>query len=114
MQSTHEFTADNLFAASQVQPVVSDKGTLTAGQGVLVRGTLLTTADGVNYTKVKAEEDVYAVLAETTDTTSAVEVPLYLTGEFNKRALIVDDAANVEDFLLSARKAGIFIKDTIA
>lgn len=62
--------------------------------------------------------DVYAVLAEDCDTTSgAKSAPVYLTGDFNARALHVSTAdghASVADCKVNARKVGIFIKDTIA
>ena len=62
--------------------------------------------------------DVYAVLAEDCDTTSgAKSAPVYLTGDFNARALHVSEAsghASVADCKVNARKVGIFIKDTIA
>ena len=62
--------------------------------------------------------DVYAVLAEDCDTTGGAKVaPVYLTGDFNARALHVSEAyghASVADCKVNARKVGIFIKDTIA
>lgn len=62
--------------------------------------------------------DVYAVLAEDCDTTSGAKAaPVYLTGDFNARALSVsaaDGHASVADCKVNARKVGIFIKDTIA
>lgn len=62
--------------------------------------------------------DVYAVLAEDCDTTSgAKSAPVYLTGDFNARALHVSEAyghASVADCKANARKVGIFIKDSVA
>ena len=105
-QEKYTFTPDNLFAATQVMPVVADSLTV-AKAGKLVRGSLLTAA-GVLAT---AAADVYAVLAEDVDTTDAAkDAPVYLTGEFNENALTVGDGIAVADCKVAARKLGIFIK----
>ena len=62
--------------------------------------------------------DVYAVLAEDCDTSggTAKVAPVFLTGDFNAKALIVSNAAGatVADCKVNARKIGIFIKDTVS
>lgn len=109
MQETFEIKKDNLFAASQMMPVVNDKLTI-AKSGALVRGTLLT-ADGA--VAGGADAEIYAVLAEDIDTTDAAkEGAVYLTGEFNENALTVA-SGTVADCKASARKVGIFIKGSI-
>ena len=66
MQETHTTTVDNLFAASQIMPVVADSMMVKTSQGVLKRGALLD-KDGTlckvdsGKTTISA---VYAVLAE--------------------------------------------------
>lgn len=114
-----EFVADNLFAGTQVQPVVADEVILAAGQGVLQRGTVLSkNSDGkfviVNSGAEPAVDTVDAILAETTDTADGdVPAPGYFTGEYNERALIFggdDDADTHRD---AARAKGIFFKDTV-
>lgn len=107
MQETFEMTRDNLFAASQVMPVVADKLSV-AQAGALKRGALLK-ADGAIVSS--ASDEVYAVLAEDVDTTEAAkEAAVYLTGEFNENALSVDSAVTVAEVKASARKVSIFIK----
>lgn len=109
MQETNTFTPDNLFAATQVMPVVADSLSV-AKSGVLARGTLLTAAGAV----VSAAADVYAVLAEEVDTTDAAkEAAVYLTGEFNENALTVGGSLSVADCKAAARKVGIFIKKNV-
>lgn len=113
MQETHTTTVDNLFAASQIMPVVADKLTI-AKAGVLKRGTLLTAAGAA----VTAAAEVYAVLAEDVDTTQAAkDAAVYLTGEFNQDALIVgkpsDGTLTVAECKAEARKLSIFIKPSI-
>lgn len=108
-QETHTFKPDNLFAATQVMPVVADSLNV-AKSGLLVRGTLLTAAGAV----VTAAADVYAVLAEDVDTTDAAkDAPVYLTGEFNENALTVGGSIAVADVKTAARKIGIFIKKNV-
>lgn len=111
MQETYTTTADNLFAASQVMPVVSDSLNIPQGK-TLKRGTLLTAAGAAVATA--DTDEVYAVLAEDVDTTEAAkDVAVYLTGEYNVNALIVGGEASADDFKASARKVGIFIKPSI-
>ena len=120
MQETFTMTRDNLFAANQIMPVVSDKLTI-AKAGVLKRGTLLTAGGAkVSATTTQGEsptttyDDVYAVLAEDVDTTdNAKDAAVYLTGEFNKNALIFGGSGTtIENFRASARKVGIFFKES--
>lgn len=118
MQETHTMAADNLFAASQMMPVVADSMTVAASQGVLKRGALLDETGSlctVNSGKSTISA-VYAVLAEDVDTTkSAVVASVYLTGEFNENALSfkTDNDALVSDFKPSARKVDIFFKPAV-
>lgn len=111
MQTSYENVVSNLFAATQIQPVVAGAGIISAGEGDLVRGTLLTTTDGVKYTVVKEGEDVLAVLAVDVNAESDTEAALYFTGEFNKKALVAAEGVEIDTLLLSARKVGIFIKE---
>lgn len=118
MQEKFETTMDNLFAASQIMPVVSDSLEVAASQGALKRGALLDKAGTlctVNDGKTTISE-VYAVLAEDVDTTSGKKVAaVYLTGEFNEDALSfkTENSAAIADFKPSARKVGIFFKKSI-
>lgn len=112
------FTPDNLFAG-HVQPVVSGSETVLAGNN-LTRGTVLglITASG----KVKAVDDslsdgaqnVYAVLAEDCDATSADEVAaVYYTGEYNINALTFGGDDTAADHKVAARNIGLFFKNTV-
>lgn len=121
---TQEFVADNLFAGTQVAPVVADEVQLKTEQGVLLRGSLLQKDGEVYVLAAVAGEgaetaDVVAVLAADTDTdrtdlsNAYAPAPGYLTGEYNIRALIVAEGAEVKDFIDGARRNSIFIKDTV-
>ena len=117
MQETFTTTVDNLFAASQIMPVVADSMTVKTSQGVLKRGALLD-KDGTlckvdsGKTTISA---VYAVLAEDVDTASGKVAAVYLTGEFNEDALSfnAENSAAVADFKPSARQVSIFFKPSI-
>lgn len=114
------FTADNLFAGTQVQPVVADAVTIVTGAGVLARGTALgkITATGkcavVDSAAVNGAATIYAILAEGVDATSAdVEAPVYFTGEFNEAALTFGGTDTADTHRDAAKAIGIFFKTNI-
>ena len=113
MQETHTTTVDNLFAASQIMPVVADSMMVKTSQGVLKRGALLD-KDGTlckvdsGKTTISA---VYAVLAEDVDTASGDKVAaVYLEDALSFNA---ENSAAVADFKPSARQVSIFFKPSI-
>lgn len=117
MQETYTLNADNLFAGTQVQPVVADEVIVASGAGVLVRGTALgLDADG-KYNIVDSGGDVTAVvaiLAETVDATSEDRpAPAYFTGEFNKNSIVFGGTDTADDHIDAARARGIFFKDAV-
>lgn len=104
MQYSSSIDVDNLFATTII-PVLSDTYQIAEGQD-LKRGSLVDSKGALCATP----EDVYAVLAEDCDTTAgAREAAVYLTGEFNEKALIVSAGA-VADYKAAARKVSIYIK----
>lgn len=122
MQESYTLERDNLFAATQMMPVVADEIEIPSGTGQLKRGSLLTAEGKLVKKTVESEPEsttfdaVYAVLAQDVDATSAaVKAAVFLTGEFNEAAMIVDTAksATVADFKVSARNVGIFIKKNL-
>lgn len=105
MQFSSSIDVDNLFATSVI-PVLSDVLSIAAGQ-TLKRGALVD-ATG---TLCGADSEVFAVLADDITTTdAAVEAAVYLTGEFNEKALSVASGATVAGMKPSARKVSIYIK----
>lgn len=105
MQYSSSIDVDNLFATTII-PVLSDTLQIAAAQN-LKRGSLVD-ATG---TLCASDAEVYAVLAEDCDTTAgAREAAVYLTGEFNEKALIVAGGEAVADYKQSARKVSIYIK----
>lgn len=107
MQESYSMTRDNLFAGTQVMPVVADELTIPAGKEYK-RGSLLTAAGAL-----AGAEDVYAVLSHDVTTTDAPQkAAVYLTGEYNANALTA--SVEVASCKAAARKIGIFIKEAIA
>lgn len=114
------FAYDNLFAGTQVQPVVADEVTILSGAGVLSRGTVLgkVTASGkcvaVDNSLANGAQTVYAILAEDVDATSAdVVTAAYFTGEFNTTALTFGGDDTAADHKDAARGLGIFFKTNV-
>lgn len=105
MQYRSSTDVDNLFATSVIPALT---GVLSVAEGqTLKRGALLD-ATG---TLCGADAEVHAVLADDTDTTAgAKEAAVYLTGEFNEKALSVAEGATTDGLKVSARKVSIFIK----
>lgn len=116
-------TPDNLFAGTQVQPVVADEVQLQAGNGVLARGTVLgkiTASDqavAVDSVATDGSQTVYAILAEDTDTGDSagdpVAAPGYFTGEYNELYLMFGGTDTADTHRDDARALGIFFKDTV-
>ena len=105
MQFSSQVGVDNLFATS-VFPVLTDVLSIAAGQK-LKRGALVDATGKL----CGASSEVFAVLADDVTTgDAAVEAAVYLTGEFNEKALSVAEGATVAGFKKSARKVSIFIK----
>lgn len=108
MQYRSSVDVDNLFSTSVI-PVLSDFLSIAAGQ-TLKRGALVDETG----TLCTATSEVFAVLADDVDTTDAAkEAAVYLTGEFNEKALSVATDATVAGLKKSARKVSIFIKPTM-
>ena len=113
-----EMKQDNLFADIYVKQITAS-GTIAAGQGKLARGTVvaLDTATG-KLSIMGTEGDTlvpYAVLCDEVDATSEDAVGmLYMTGKFNKSALIVKEGYTLSFAdITMLRNAGIYIENTV-
>lgn len=114
------FAFDKLFAGN-VMPIVAGAGTVVSGAGALARGTVLglITASGkltpVLSSASDGSKDVYCVLAQDVDATSADKTAeVYFTGEFNETALVFGGSDTADTHRVGARKVGIFFKKSIA
>lgn len=111
---------DKFFHSAEI-PVTVKSVTLSAGQGVLKRGTVLgiITATGlavkVDKSKADGSEKANCILTDDVDTGSAgnVVATAYSSGMFNRKALIFGGDDTAADHELRLRELGIFLKDNI-
>lgn len=119
-----EVKPDNLIADLTV-PVLTKGITLEKGQGLLKRGTVLgiLTSNGlakvVDSTKTDGTEKAFCILTDDVDTgdesaTENVNATSYISGCFNRNALIFVGTDTAEDHEIRLREIGIYLKDNIA
>lgn len=113
MEFLDRFKPDNLVAGYKHQTTEQVK--LAAG-AVYPIGSVLAKKQSGECTLVDSSTDanvVYGVLAHEVDATAGtVGGVAYLTGEFNKRALIFGGNDTVEQHIDTARTQGLFFVDT--
>src|SRR5690625_1473540 len=114
--TTRSTDADNLFAGA-IMPVITDSVTLKAGSAYLRGMVVALGADGkavqVDSTAEDGTDVPYGVVTDDIDATDGdVPAVLYLTGEFNARALIFKGSDTVDEFKSQLRSIGIFAKYT--
>ena len=124
-----EFTPDSLIASNEF-PILKEGIGLKAGQGILKRGSLIMKgADKAGYiagsvVKVKAGEGedvtdlemkVYGILTDEFDTgidAAADNIPatVYLTGQFNREAVLVTgENASVDSYEYEMKAVGMYL-----
>ena len=115
---------DNLIAGNDI-PIMTTSGTIRAGQNALKRGTVLaistgTTGDGklviLGTTATPGTEvmTAYAILADDVDATSEAVAEVYVSGQFNKDALIVGKSYTIKaEDIVALRNGGIFIENVM-
>lgn len=116
-----ESSADNLFNDVTI-PVTTKSVRLQAGQGILLRGTVLgvISATGlavpVDSAKTDGSEKADCILTDDVDTgtTDPVVMTAYSSGVFNANALIVGGEDTVEVHKKELRSLGIFTKESVS
>lgn len=117
-----ESPVDNLFYDTN-HPKDVKSVVLKAGQGILLRGTVLglATADGlaveVDSTKSDGTQLADSILTDIVDTGAVgaqanVVTTAYSSGSFNRQALIFGGSDTADKHETRLRTLGIFIKDT--
>ncbi len=127
-----EYRPDSLIAGNQF-PILTDGIGLKAGQGVLRRGSLImkgtdkagyiagstvtaTTGEGESAVTSDMEMKVHGILTDdfdtgTDDSSDNIPATVYLTGEYNREAVIVagkdNPVGNYEDDM---KKTGIYLR----
>lgn len=108
-----ELTHDNLIADIHVKQITGS-GTVGANAGALKRGTVMALTDG-KLAVMASGKTPYGILTDDVTVGAADEVvELYLTGKFNKAALIVAEgyeltAADIQ----TLRNGGIFVENVV-
>lgn len=107
----------NLIASTEVAPMI--RGVyLKSGQGVLQYGSVLGLTENDNFgiladkTATDGSQIPIGILAETIDTkeTEPVLAQMYITGVFNKDALLFAEGTAFDDMELELKKLGIYTK----
>jgi hypothetical protein len=109
-----EFTPDKLIASNKF-PLTAKGITLAAGQGILKRGALLGQDGSGTYALLDgtAITTPDCILTDTADTAAAVITSGYITGIFNRDAVIEASSADITDIGAhenDLRKLGIFLR----
>ena len=114
-KTTGEFTPDKLIADIAI-PVTAKGVKIAAGQGALKRGTVLgVCADGTYKVTGSTDGDktveADCILTNDIDATESEAVTTaYISGCFNKNALILADGAEIATYETELRKLGIYLK----
>ena len=108
-----ELTHDNLIASTAVR-LLTQSVTVASGQGVLARGTVVA-LDAGKAKILNTGLTAHGVLCDEVDATSADAVAeVYVTGCFNKDALIVADGYALTDAdAKTLRDGGIFFENIL-
>lgn len=107
-----EFTPDKLIANIHVK-TLTQSVTVAASQGVLQRGTVLA-LDGTEAKIMATGLTPHGVLCDDVDATEAAVAEVYVTGCFNKGALIVADGYDLTAAdVLALRNGGIFLENVM-
>ena len=114
LEKLGEMTPDNLIASIQVKQITGSV-TVVSGAGVVKRGTVLAKNDEGKMVVMADGLTPYGVLCDDVDATEADVVgEAYLTGCFNKSALIVADGYELTaDDVQALRNGGIFVENVV-
>lgn len=118
-----EFTPDKLIASMFV-PLIAKGITVAKGEGILKRGTLLGVANDKTYKRTDTTETIGegggaevktigadCILCDDVDATDAeVVTTAYVSGEFNRDAVILPEGKKIEDHETELRKLGLLMR----
>lgn len=113
-------TPDSLIAGTEVPQMVKAV-TLQAAQGTVKRGTVLgiitatSLAVKVNNANADGSQTANCILTKDVDTTGGnIVAEAYISGHFNRKALIFGGDDTAVDHEAKLRELGIFLSDNIA
>lgn len=119
VQNIDSFVPDNLIVDGSV-PILTKAVKLSAGQGILQRGTVLgkITVSGqyvvVNSANTDGSENADCILADDVDTTESVVAVAYTSGHFNRKALVFGGSDTADTHEARLRELGIFLSDNVS
>lgn len=110
-----EFIPDSLIADNDF-PIMANGIKVAGGQGILKRGTLVGLSNGKAYVTGSSVDStsigVFGVLTDDIEETTEDTISTaYVTGVFNKGAIILDSSAKLDDYKEELRKLGIYLKE---
>lgn len=126
-QTTGTFTPDKLIADNAI-PITTKGIKVAKGEGFLKRGTLMGLAADGTYKRTDTTENIQTGEGESATTTapligadciltddvaavlSDVVTTAYVSGTFNRAAIILPEGKNIADHETELRKLGIFLK----
>ncbi|WP_404427297.1 hypothetical protein LG296_01635 [Ureibacillus chungkukjangi] len=114
METVGTFEYENLIANSF--PVQTGIIEVASGQGILSRGSVLgtNTEGSVILVGGAVEAKAQFVVAEPVDTTEelggTISVVVYVSGAFNRSALIIDGEGSIDEHEESLKSFGIYLK----
>lgn len=107
-----EMKQDNLFASVDVRALTNGV-TIAAGEGELKRGTVLSLGTDGKCKVISATSGLtpYGILCDDVDATSEAVAEVYVSGVFNKNALIVKSGYTLTAADITAlRNGGIYLE----
>ena len=110
-----EMKQDNLFASIDVR-ALTNAVTIAAGEGALKRGTVLSLGTDGKCKVISAATGLtpYGILCDDVDATSEAVAEVYVSGVFNKHALIVASGYTLTDADITAlRNGGIYLENSM-
>ena len=113
IQSAGVYKPDNLIVDTSF-PVQVGVVTVAANQGTLLKGSVLGKNTGGAYVLADSSATVPGTVILTddlvTDSTTTVNAQVYLSGPFNRNALIFGGTDTVEDHEATLKTNGIYLK----
>ena len=111
-QTTGTFTPDKLIADNAI-PITTKGIKVAKGEGILKRGTLMGPAGDGTYKRTDSAEGLGADCILTDDVAALLSdevTTAYISGTFNRAAIILPEGKDIADHETELRKLGIFLK----
>lgn len=111
-QNTGTFTPDKLIADNAI-PVTAKGIKIAKGEGILKRGTLMGPAADGTYRRTDSADGIGADCILTDDVAAVLDsvvTTAYVSGTFNRAAIILPEGKDIADHETELRKLGIFLK----